>query len=138
MFPKETRILLIDDMKGVRVLISKMLKEIGYEYIQEANNGKEAFDILKNNFGKPEAIGLVIADLRMPVMDGMELLRTVKESDEFKELPFVILTAESDKTNVLAAVKLGVSDYLIKPTTPIMLSKKLESIWWNLQKIKIA
>lgn len=136
MFPTTTNILLIDDMKGVRVLVSKILKELGYQNIKEANNGKEGLDVLKSLYGKTDSIELVIADLRMPVMDGMELLKIVRNTSEFKNLPYVILTAESEKSNVVTAVKLGVNDYLIKPITAIQLSRKLEAIWFAIQKQK--
>ncbi len=136
MFPTSTNILLIDDMKGVRVLVAKILKELGYQNIKEASNGKEGLDVLKSLYGKTDSIELVIADLRMPVMDGMELLKIVRNTSEFKNLPYVILTAESEKSNVVTAVKLGVNDYLIKPITVIQLSRKLEAIWLAIQKQK--
>lgn len=129
MFALTTNILLVDDMKGVRLLIAKALTELGFTKIVEAENGHEAFSILKSSIGTPQPIQLVISDLKMPKMDGLEFLRLTRANRETAEIPFIILTAESEKENVVRAIQLGVSEYMIKPMTAPILSKKLEVVW---------
>ncbi len=129
MFAPTTNILLVDDMKGVRLLIAKELKELGFTKILEAENGHEGFSILKSSLATPQPIQLVISDLKMPKMDGLEFLRLTRANKETAAIPFIILTAESEKENVVRAIQLGVSDYMIKPMTAPILSKKLELVW---------
>lgn len=125
MFPKTTHILVVDDTKGIRVLIGKFLREIGFEKISEAENGKEALQKLESLKKTDSPIGLVIADIRMPVMDGLELLKKVRESNDFKNLPYVALTAESEKESVVKAIKAGINEYIIKPASKPLLEQKL-------------
>lgn len=131
MFPKNTKILVVDDMKGIRVLITKLLKELGYSAIHEAENGEMAYDVI-NKAQAAEPFGLVICDLRMPKMDGLDLLSKLRTDQAFSKLPFVMLTAESEKENVVKAIEIGVNEYIIKPTTAPILSKKLEKVWKSL------
>jgi two-component system chemotaxis response regulator CheY len=138
MFPQDIHILIVDDMKGVRILISKLLGELGYKKISEAGNGQEAFDALENQRKSGNAVGLVIADFRMPVMDGLQFLAKVRNSSEYASLPFIMLSAESEKDNVIQALKAGVTDYLIKPATVKTLQKKLENAWGIIHGTKTA
>jgi CheY-like chemotaxis protein len=103
MFPKNTKILVVDDMKGIRVLITKLLKELGYATVQEAENGEMALEII-TKAQTTEPFGLVICDLRMPKMDGLDLLSKLRTDQAFAKLPFVMLTAESEKENVMQAL----------------------------------
>ncbi|HND85463.1 MAG TPA: response regulator [Pseudobdellovibrionaceae bacterium] len=131
MFPKNTKILVVDDMKGIRVLITKLLKELGYATVQEAENGEMALEII-SKAQTSEPFGLIICDLRMPKMDGLDLLSKLRTDQAFAKLPFVMLTAESEKENVVKAIEIGVNEYIIKPTTAPILSKKLEKVWKSL------
>lgn len=129
MFPTNTNILLIDDMKGVRFLISKFLRELGYTNISEAENGKLALDVLVSSQKEGKPIQLIISDLKMPEMGGLDLLKHLRADEKFNEIPFILLTAEVDRENVIKILQLGVSDYIIKPTSAPVILKKLINVW---------
>jgi two-component system chemotaxis response regulator CheY len=110
---KRIKILVVDDMDSMLGLISATLKTLGAEKIVTEYNGLNAWNTLKKSH-----IDLIISDWDMPQMSGLELLRLVKESDTHKHIPFLLLTASTEKERVLEAVEAGVSDYLAKPFTP--------------------
>lgn len=129
MFPKECKILVVDDMAAMRLRVTNQLGSIGYKNIEQAGNGQEAFDLmmLKKNENTP--FDLVISDWNMPVLTGIDFLQKVRAIEEFKKLPFLMVTAEGEKEQVIRAIKTGVSDYLIKPVNIEALTLKLISVW---------
>lgn len=130
MFPKDIHILLVDDMTGFRFLVSKFLKETGYTNITEAVNGKDALAKMElAQSSKP--IGLIISDLKMPVMDGAEFVRNVRGNPTFAKLPVVILTAEGEHSQLRAAAENGISAIIGKPTTLQVFNQKMKVAWDN-------
>ncbi|MNJ94672.1 Chemotaxis protein CheY [compost metagenome] len=128
MFPHETRILVIDDMPSIRDLVKNTLKAMGYKNIQEAGDGEEALQILlKSNANLP--IQLVISDWNMPKMKGLDLLKQVRATAEWTNLPFVLLTSESERDQVTEAVLAGVSQYIVKPFSAKVFEDKLKGAW---------
>ncbi len=125
MFDPSTRILVIDDMMTMRKLVSKVCKELGFMDLTEASDGALGWEALAN--AKPP-IGLVISDWNMPNCTGFDLLKRVRGDQRFKELPFVMVTAESENSQVIDAIKAGVSNYIIKPFTADTLKEKLEAV----------
>ncbi|MGK5086683.1 response regulator [Bdellovibrionota bacterium FG-2] len=125
MFDPSTRILVIDDMMTMRKLVSKVCKELGFTDLTEASDGALGWEAIVNT--KPP-IGLVISDWNMPNSTGMDLLKRVRGDSRFKELPFVMVTAESENSQVIEAIKSGVSNYIIKPFTADTLKEKLEAV----------
>ncbi len=123
MFDFKTRILVVDDMSTMRKLVIKALKEIGFTDIVEATDGALGWEALSSAGGQ---IGLVVSDWNMPNCSGLDFLKRVRSDGRFKSLPFVLLTAESDKAQVVEALTAGVSSYIIKPFTAEMLIQKLE------------
>lgn len=117
-------VLVVDDFATMRRIVKGVLKELGFKNIIEAENGKAALSELKK-----EDVGLVISDWNMPEMTGLELLKAVRAQDQFKTLPFIMVTAEGQKDNVLEAVKAGVTNYIVKPFTPDTLKQKLEAVF---------
>ncbi|MBW1730408.1 MAG: chemotaxis response regulator CheY [Deltaproteobacteria bacterium] len=117
-------VLVVDDFATMRRIIKGVLKDLGFKNVIEAENGKVALSELKK-----EEIGLVIADWNMPEMTGIDLLKALRSDDRFKELPFIMVTAEGQKANVIEAVKAGVTNYIVKPFTPDTLKQKLEAIF---------
>jgi two-component system chemotaxis response regulator CheY len=89
----------------------------------EAEDGVAALKVLQS-----QKVDFVISDWNMPNMSGLELLKAVRGSDDLKELPFLMVTAEALKDNVVAAVKAGVSNYIVKPFTAEVLTEKIEKI----------
>ncbi|MFN7453892.1 MAG: response regulator [Pseudobdellovibrionaceae bacterium] len=129
MFPADTKFLVVDDFATMRKILKKVLTELGYTNIEEADDGKPAFAALEkaHNEGKP--FQFVISDWNMPGMTGIDLLKACKADAKFKTLPFMLVTAESEQKNIVEAAKAGVSDYVVKPFNAATLKGKLERIW---------
>ncbi|MCU0597265.1 MAG: chemotaxis response regulator CheY [Desulfobacterota bacterium] len=118
------RVLIVDDFATMRRILKNILKQIGFKNISEADNGKAALKELKN-----ERFDLVLCDWNMPEMPGIELLNQVRSDEQLKGIPFVMVTAEAKKENILEAVKAGVSSYIVKPFTAETVSEKLKKIF---------
>ncbi len=120
---KSIKILIVDDFATMRKVIRNLLKQGGYENIVEAEDGVNALKILKS-----QKIDFVVSDWNMPNMSGLELLKAVRADEELKALPFLMVTAEALQENVVAAVKAGVSNYIVKPFTSAVLDEKIKKI----------
>jgi len=122
--PPDIRILVVDDMSTMRRIIKTILNQLGYNNIEEAENGKQALAKLKK-----EKFDFVITDWNMPEMDGLSLVKTIRSDEELKNLPVLMVTAEAKKENVIEALKAGVNNYIVKPFTPEVLKEKMEKIF---------
>jgi two-component system, chemotaxis family, chemotaxis protein CheY len=120
---KQIKILVVDDFATMRKVIRNLLKQVGYENIVEAEDGVIALKILKS-----QKIDLVVSDWNMPNMTGLELLKAVRSDEDLKTTPFLMVTAEALQDNVIAAVKAGVSNYIVKPFTAETLNDKITKI----------
>ncbi|WII73798.1 response regulator [Bdellovibrio sp. 22V] len=129
MFPLETRILVIDDMPSIRDLVKNTLKAMGYKNIQEAGDGEEGLKILLQSNSVGTSIQLVISDWNMPKMKGLDLLKQVRATAEWANLPFVLLTSESERDQVTEAVLAGVSQYIVKPFSAKIFEDKLKAAY---------
>ena len=118
---KNIKILVVDDFATMRKIIKNLLKQAGYNNIVEAEDGAEALKVLKS-----EKADFIISDWNMPNMNGLEFLKAVRADSEFSGLPFLMVTAEGLKENVVLAIKAGVSGYIVKPFTADVLSEKIE------------
>jgi len=123
------KVLIVDDMMSMRNIVKRALLEIGYQNVHEALNGEEALGKLKSG-----GFGLVLLDWNMPVMTGIELLRTIRADSALQTLPVLMITAEAKMENIMEAVQVGVSDYLVKPFSGQALQEKLEKIFQKLSK----
>jgi two-component system chemotaxis response regulator CheY len=123
MMDKGLKILIVDDFATMRKVIRNILKQIGYENIVEAEDGAIGLRILKS-----QKIDLIVCDWNMPNMTGLELLKAVRADDDLKATPFLMVTAEALQENVVAAVKAGVSNYIVKPFTAETLNDKIQKI----------
>jgi CheY-like chemotaxis protein len=103
------KILTVDDSKTIRMIVKKAFKPFDVELV-EAENGVEGLAMADK--AKPD---LIILDITMPVMTGIEMLAKLKEQESLKHIPVIMLTAESGKENVMQIVKMGVKDYMVKP-----------------------
>jgi two-component system chemotaxis response regulator CheY len=108
----------------MRRIIKGVLKQIGFSKIFEAQDGNDALDLLKK-----EEVGLIVSDWNMPNMSGLDLLKAVRGDDNLKGIPFVMVTAEGMKENVVEAVKAGVTNYIVKPFTPETFSEKIQGVF---------
>jgi two-component system chemotaxis response regulator CheY len=129
MVEKNIKILVVDDFATMRKVVRNLLKQVGYEEIIEAEDGVMALKALKS-----QKIDFIISDWNMPNMTGYELLKAVRDDAELAKTPFLMVTAEALQDNVVAAVKAGVSDYIVKPFTAEVLNEKIIKITENLHK----
>jgi len=120
---KNIKILVVDDFATMRKVIRNILKQIGFENIVEAEDGAIGLRVLKS-----QQIDFVIADWNMPNMTGLELLKAVRADAELAKTPFLMVTAEALQENVIAAVKAGVNNYIVKPFTAETLNEKITKI----------
>lgn len=118
------KVLVVDDFSTMRRIVKNILRQLGFDNIVEAEDGENAVRKLES-----ERIDFIVSDWNMPNMSGLELLKWVRSNDEFKDLPFLMVTAEAQKENILEAVKAKVSNYIVKPFTADTLSDKIEKIF---------
>ena len=121
---KSIKVLVVDDFATMRRIVKGVLKQLGFSNIVEAEDGSKALEELKK-----EKIGLIVSDWNMPNMSGLDLLKAIRQDDNFKSIPFLMVTAEGQKENVVQAVQAGVSNYIVKPFTPETFNAKLEKIF---------
>lgn len=121
----ESDVLVVDDSAAIRKILQRVLRQTGMaiKTIHEAGDGQEALDILKVH--KP---ALVLTDINMPKMDGLQLLAAVKASEQWREIPVVMITTEGGEAKVGEAVKLGAAGYVRKPFTADQIKEKLAGI----------
>ncbi len=120
---KTIKILVVDDFATMRKVVRNLLKQIGYENIIEAEDGVSALKVLKS-----QKIDFIVSDWNMPNMTGLELLKAVRADNELNATPFLMITAEALQDNVVAAVRAGVSNYIVKPFTAETLNGKIQKI----------
>ena len=118
------KVLVVDDFATMRRIVKGVLKQLGFSKIVEAQDGSDALDMLKK-----EEVGLIVSDWNMPNMTGLDLLKAVRGDESLKGIPFVMVTAEGMKENVVEAVKAGVSNYIVKPFTPETFSVRIQSVF---------
>ena len=106
------RVLVVDDFATMRKIVKNVLKQIKLDNATEAENGRQALDVLKK-----EEVDVIISDWNMPEMTGIEFLRACKEDPKIRHIPFIMVTAEAHKESVLEAIKAGVDNYITKPFT---------------------
>lgn len=129
MFPTNTRVLIVDDMASIRDLVRNQLKVMGFTEIVEAEDGVLAWTILENQYAQANPIELVISDWNMPNMKGLDLLKKVRSSQVFVQLPFILLTSEAEREQVTEAVMAGVSQYIVKPFSGKVFEEKLKTAY---------
>ena len=118
-------ILVVEDDNDMRTLIKSLLRKKGLKNIHSVNDGIEAINYLIESESKQEPVELLLVDWHTPNMDGLELLKKVKDNDSFKYIPFAMLTADGEREHVLEALSLGVDDYIMKPIVVDVLLKKI-------------
>ncbi len=124
------RALIIDDSRSMRSILGRILRELGYEII-EAENGREALDCLKNE----QKLDLALVDWNMPIMDGLEFIRAVRDNDEWRGLLMMMVTTEADPAQVVRALSAGADEYLMKPFSKESIQDKLAILGIQTQEI---
>jgi two-component system chemotaxis response regulator CheY len=113
--------LVVDDSRAVRIILSRTLRELGFE-VREAANGREALEVLG---AERAAVRLVLADWNMPEMNGVELVRRLRQDPDFASLVVVMVTTETELDHMAAALEAGANEYVMKPFTKEILLEKL-------------
>ncbi len=116
-------ILIVEDLSNMRRLIKNILKNNGFVNIYEAGDGKEALELIDTH-----AIDVIISDWNMTKMDGLTLLKSIRSNENSKTIPFLMVTAEVTKENIIEAITQGVSSYMVKPVTAEIMISKLKEI----------
>lgn len=116
----EIPVLIVDDYPEMLRLLRRVLQALGFTRIDQATNGSAALAKLRES-----AFCLVISDLNMEPMSGLELLREVRSDSKLQSLPFIMLTAANESEKVIAAKEGGVTDYIVKPFTTDTVQRKL-------------
>jgi len=124
MYNYKMKILIVDDFPTMRRIIRNLFKQLGFENIEEAEDGAQAFSKLKGG-----GFEFLCSDWNMPNMDGLELLKKVRSDGEMQKMPVLMVTAESEKEKVIEAIKAGVNNYIVKPFTAEVLKDKLDKIF---------
>ncbi len=120
---KGMQILIVDDYNTMLRIIRNLLKQLGFENVDEATDGPAALQKIRER-----PYGLVISDWNMEPKTGIDLLREVRADEKVKATPFIMVTAESKTENVIAAKQAGVNNYIVKPFNAETLKKKMKSV----------
>ena len=129
MFPRETNILVVDDSLNIRRMIVETLQKMGFSKISTAGEANDAMDKLTKSFDQGTPFTLILSDLNMPGPSGLDFLQNLKGIENYKSIPFILVTTESEKGAVLKAASLGVSSYVVKPFNVETLGKKMLEAW---------
>jgi two-component system, chemotaxis family, chemotaxis protein CheY len=117
-----SKALVVDDSKAIRMILAKILTELGYE-VREAANGREALDVMEV---EKTAVKLVLADWNMPEINGLDLLKRLRQNPELSSLVVIMVTTETSLDQMVAALEAGANEYVMKPFTKDILIEKLE------------
>ena len=118
------KILVVDDFSTMRRILKNILKQLGFENVEEAENGLDAYEKLDGG-----SFDFVITDWNMPVLYGLGLLKKIRVDPNMKTLPVLMVTAEAEKDKVVSAIQAGVNNYIVKPFTGEVLKEKMDRIF---------
>ncbi|MES1928646.1 Response regulator CheY [Salinisphaera dokdonensis CL-ES53] len=124
MADKTLNFLVVDDFATMRRIVRNLLKELGYNNVEEAEDGAQALDMLATG-----RFQFVVSDWNMPNLDGLEMLKRIRASESLKHLPVLMVTAEAKKENIIAAAQAGANGYVVKPFSAATLEEKLDRIF---------
>lgn len=127
MADKNLRFLVVDDFATMRRIIRNLLKDLDFNNVEEAEDGQDALDKLRQS-----SFDFVISDWNMPNLDGLQLLNEIRNDANLASLPVLMVTAEAKKENIIAAAQAGANGYVVKPFTAATLEEKLNKIFEKL------
>ncbi len=134
MFSGDARFLVVDDTVAARDGIRKTLNKLGFVNVDEAEDGRDAIEKIKNAASDSRPYAVVFLDLNMPEMDGLKTLEVIRRDPNIQGTPVVVVTTESAKPTVISAVMKGVSGYIVKPFSPDDIKKKVIEIFQRSQQ----
>src|SRR5574344_250862 len=118
------KILIVDDFSTMRRIIKNLLRDLGFNNTQEADDGTTALPMLKSG-----DFQFVVTDWNMPGMQGIDLLKAIRADDKLKSIPVLLVTAEAKREQIIEAAQAGVNGYIVKPFTAATLKEKLDKIF---------
>lgn len=124
---KNMKILIVDDFSTMRRIVKNLLRDLGFNNTQEADDGLTALPMLKKG-----DFDFVVTDWNMPGMQGIDLLKNIRADEELKHLPVLMITAEAKREQIIEAAQAGVNGYIVKPFTAATLKEKLDKIFERL------
>lgn len=125
------RILVVDDFSTMRRIIKNLLRDLGFSNVDEADDGLTALPMLKTgNFD------FLVTDWNMPGMQGIDLLKAVRQDQNISDLPVLLVTAEAKREQIVEAATAGVNGYVVKPFTAGTLKEKIEKIFERIEENK--
>ena len=125
---KNIKILIVDDFSTMRRIIKNLLRDLGYNSTFEADDGSTALPMLESG-----DFDFVISDWNMPIMQGIDLLRKMRSDPKLKSLPFLMVTAEAKREQIVVAAQAGVNGYIVKPFTADTLKDKIDKIFERIE-----
>tara|TARA_B100001971_G_C18268046_1_gene596584 strand:+ start:15565 stop:15963 length:399 start_codon:yes stop_codon:yes gene_type:complete len=128
-FNPKQKILIVDDMSTMRKIIKNMLTKMGCNNLTEADDGKPAWEMIQKAHEEGAPFEFIVSDWNMPGLSGLDLLKNIRADERFKKLPFLMITAEAEQSNVVIAVKAGVSNFIVKPFAITTLKEKIDKIF---------
>ena len=128
-FNPKQKILIVDDMSTMRKIIKNMLTKMGCNDLTEAEDGAPAWEMIQKAHEEGQPFEFIVSDWNMPQMSGLDLLKNLRADERFKKLPFLMITAEAEQSNVVIAVKAGVSNFIVKPFAITTLKEKIDKIF---------
>ena len=120
----DMKILIVDDFSTMRRIIKNLLRDLGFNNIQEADDGNTALPMLQNG-----NVDFLVTDWNMPGMKGIDLLKAVRADEKLAALPVLMVTAESNREQIIEAAQAGVDGYIVKPFTAVTLKEKIDKIF---------
>ena len=121
--PSDLKFLIVDDFSTMRRIVRGLLKEMGCNNADEAEDGAAALAMLK-----AQKFDFVVSDINMPNMNGFDLLKAIKAEESLKHIPVLMVTAEARKEDIVLAAQTGASGYIVKPFTKATLEEKVQKI----------
>ncbi len=128
MADQNMKFLVVDDFATMRRIVRNLLKELGFNNVDEAEDGAMAMQMLRSG-----SYNFVVSDWNMPHMDGLTMLQNIRADAALKKIPVLMVTAEAKKENIVAAAQAGASGYVVKPFTAATLEEKLNKIFQNME-----
>ena len=125
---KAMKILVVDDFSTMRRIIKNLLRDLGFTNTTEADDGTTALPMLQKG-----SFDFLVTDWNMPGMQGIDLLKAIRQDPELSSLPVLMVTAESKREQIIEAAKAGVNGYIVKPFTALTLKEKIEKIFERLE-----
>ena len=117
------RVLVVDDFSTMRRIVRNILRQLGFNNVVEADDGTTAWEVLNR-----EKVEFIVSDWNMPQMTGIDLLRKVRASEQFADIPFLMVTAEAQQENIIEAVQAKVSNYIVKPFSPREVVSRIKAV----------